>query len=405
MLPSPELKYTTEPDGSTRVDLMAGERSISRLWIVPFTLRIGAATVRMDGIGGVGTEKEFRQRGYSRQVLEAAVERMRQGDGALSMLYGIPDFYPKFGYATAGPDHYIALKGRFDDAVLPSGWRARPFAVEDVPALRRLYEENTARQVGAAVRSPEAAPWAKLAAPEGKGPEECRIVEDPAGQVRGYAWRARWHWYSQMVAGDEPEALVIAEAMADGPAAADAVLAACRIWAAEEGERAEHPVKRVLLASPPEGPVAAAALYQSAEMVRRYQRCGSSMARVLRVGRLLESLMPELEERLQVAGWPFQGTLELQTDLGNATLTITSDGITVASQDHPMRDASFVIREGETRVRVRMPQSALARLALGAFPPDDLLARLPDPPDERTGRLVAVLFPLRHPHMHLPDRY
>ena len=46
-----------------------------------------------------------------------------------------------------------------------------------------------------------------------------------------------------------------------------------------------------------------------------------------------------------------------------------------------------------------------ARLALGAFPPGELLARLETPPDERACQLLEALFPLRHPHMHLPDRF
>src|SRR5262249_10763087 len=93
--PEPGIKIQRTPDGSTRVDLMDGERSVSRLWVIPLTIRIGAATVRMDGIGGVGTEEDCRHRGYSRRVLEATVDWMRRGDAALSMLYGIPNFYPK----------------------------------------------------------------------------------------------------------------------------------------------------------------------------------------------------------------------------------------------------------------------------------------------------------------------
>lgn len=34
---------------------------------------------------------------------------MTAGDAALSMLYGIVGFYPKFGYAIAGPDYRIEI--------------------------------------------------------------------------------------------------------------------------------------------------------------------------------------------------------------------------------------------------------------------------------------------------------
>src|SRR5690242_20576154 len=100
----PQIAFEQQPGGDTRAALRIDGHAVSGLWVVPFTLRIGAATVRMDGIAGVGTETEHRRRGYSRRVLEATVRWMQQGDAPLSMLYGIPDFYPKFGYATAGPD-------------------------------------------------------------------------------------------------------------------------------------------------------------------------------------------------------------------------------------------------------------------------------------------------------------
>ena len=84
-------------------------QQVSRVVIVPMLMRIGAAVVRMDGIGGVGTEEEFRNRGYSRRVMETAVEQMRRGDAALSTLFGIEDFYQKFGYETTGPEYTVVL--------------------------------------------------------------------------------------------------------------------------------------------------------------------------------------------------------------------------------------------------------------------------------------------------------
>jgi GNAT superfamily N-acetyltransferase len=395
------LLIEAESGRDTKVHLVDGERTVSWLWIVPFTLRIGAATVRMDGIGGVGTEEDCRKRGYARRVLEAAVEQMRRDDAALSMLYGIPHFYPKFGYATAGPDQFIELTRLSDPAALPPGWRVRSATPADLPAVRRLYEQNTATGVGCAVRSATASPWRRLEQPKPEDGDDCRVVEDHERQVRAYAWRARWHWYVGSLERGQPEAMVIAEVMADGPAAADAVLAACRQWSAEESASVSQPLERVVLPLPPEGPVAAAAMRQSARSVHRYVPCGSSMARVLDVGRLLQVLQPELALRLEAAGSRFTGTLRLETEIGAAALTITPDGVTVAPTDLSRDDRGG---PGE-RLELYLPQAELARLALGVFPPGDILARLEQPPDEETRRLVEILFPLRHPHMYLPDRF
>jgi hypothetical protein len=406
----PRLVVHAEPGRDTRVDLMDGECSVSWLWIIPLTLRIGVATVRMDGIGGVGTEEEFRNRGYSRRVLEGTIEQMRQGEAALSMLYGIPNFYPKFGYATAGPDHFIWLTRLADEAILPAGWQARPFTPADLPAVRRLYDENTADGVGCAVRA--AGGWRRLAEPKGEAGHDCRVVVDREGQVRAYAWRARWHWYVDILERDEPDGLVIAEVMADGPAAADAVLTACRQWATEEAARRSSPLQRVVLPLTPEGFVAAAAMHQSASFVHRFVRCGSSMARVLDVARLLEALKPELTRRLSAAGSRFAGALYFQTEIGEAMLTVAPDGLTVeglAPEGSAGTDQGGTARPGPAasaeKIELRLPQATLARLALGALPPGDLLARLEQPPDEKTGQLLETLFPLRRPHLYLPDRF
>jgi GNAT superfamily N-acetyltransferase len=402
------IAIQTQQNGDTRVDLMDGERSVSRLWVIPLTIRIGSATVRMDGIGGVGTEEEYRRRGYSRRVLEATVDWMRQGDAALSMLYGIPNFYPKFGYATAGPDQFIELTRLADPAVLPAGWQVRPFNAADLPAVRRLYEQTSSLGVGAAVRAPEAHCWSRLATPDPKHPDDCRVIQGPDGQVRAYAWRARWHWYVGILERQHPAALVLSEVIADGPASAGAVLAACRQWAAEESAARPEPVDKVLLSLPSEGPVAAAAMRQSARFVQSYAACGGSMARVLDLGRLLEALTNEFMIRLDEAGCSFTDTLLLRTDLGDVALVIDVQGIFVIRgdpSDPPAFQERVTHRTRRKPLEIRLPQSILAQLALGAFPPGDLLGRLEEPVGEEAAGVIETLFPLRHPHMYLPDRF
>jgi hypothetical protein len=399
-----EITFETSDDG-TRVDLRIDGRSVSRLWVVHITLRIGQAKVRMEGIAGVGTEQEFRRRGYSRRVLEATVERMRAGDAPLSMLYGIRDFYPKFGYATAGPEHMITLTDLARDTSLPEGWHAAPLGASDLQSVYALYDRNIATGVGPAVRSPGGRGWSQLEkVVGGQGPDACRVVKNPAGNVAAYAWQGTGHWAVDNRQRDRQDSLVLGEVMADGPAAADSVLAVCRAWAAEEAARRGEPIEKLVLLLPPEGPVAAAAMRQAALFERRFSRCGGSMARVLHVARLLEALKPELMARLQAARYPFSGRLLFQTDLGDAALVATPDGMSVeyltTRPGSPDRTAGT-----SQRLVVHLPQTTLAQLVLGAYPPDDLLARLEHPPDEAPRQLLGVLFPLRHPHMYPADRY
>jgi hypothetical protein len=206
---------------------------------------------------------------------------------------------------------------------------------------------------------------------------------------------------------------VIAEAMADGPEAADALLAACQSWAREGAETRGTPIREIIFSLPPEGHVAAAAMYHFARFERHYVACGQSMVRVLDVKRLLEALSPELTLRVQATGMVRARRVELQTDLGNVLLTVSREGVVAVNDSSGEFEAPPVNARGPDVERpsptepisVRMPQVSLARLALGAFPPGDVVSRLDPPPALAAGELLAALFPLRHPHMYLPDRY
>src|SRR3954462_11245197 len=98
-----------QPSGTREVLLYLDGQHVSRVVIIPMLMRIGAAVLRMDGVGGVETVEALRNRGYSRRVMEAVVEQIKAGDASLSTLFGIQDFYQKFGFDTAGPELTVIL--------------------------------------------------------------------------------------------------------------------------------------------------------------------------------------------------------------------------------------------------------------------------------------------------------
>jgi len=401
-----------QPSGTSDVLLQLQGRRLSRVVIVPMLMRIGAAVVRMDGIGGVGTEEEFRNRGYSRRVMETVVQQMRDGDAALSTLFGIQDFYQKFGYETTGPEYTVVLP--LVDAppaapTVPPGWQFRPLIADDMPAVMRLYHANTRRATGALVRhdagddpweteqvadvNPDARKiglraWSKLRTIAVEpGEDACRVLVDESDRIAAYAWFGV-NWWMGVRRRDLPGAFHIAEAMARDAESGDALLAACRTWADE----AEGDCKSVALAIPPESPVAWAAAYEGGEMLAAYTRGGDFMGRVLDVGRLLRQLRPELAVRARSTRLPFQGRLTLRTDEGEAAIVLTGDDVLV---DDGAKGGMVV----------ELPQTALARLCLGGFDPTDVLARLPDRPGQEAAALLRLLFPRRMPHIYQMDRF
>src|SRR3954452_11848149 len=226
--------------------------------------------------------------------METAVQQMHRGDAALSTLFGIQDFYQKFGYETTGPEYTVVVP--LADAAaptrsLPHGWRFRPLTVDDMPAVKWLYHANTRRATGALVRHDAGddpseterlagvnqdarkiglRAWNQLQGVAIEpGEDACRVLVDERGRIAAYVWFGA-NWWMGVRRDDRPRAFHIAEGIARDAEAADSLLAACRTWADE----ARSGCDSVALAIPPEGPVAAAAAYEGGEMLSVYTRGG-----------------------------------------------------------------------------------------------------------------------------------
>ena len=405
------ITIVKQPSGTSEVRLRLGDKQVSRVVIIPMLMRIGAAVVRMDGVGGVDTDEGSRYRGYARRVMETVVAQIKAGDAALATLFGIQDFYQKFGFDTAGPEHTVIVPHADEPPPsLPAGWQFRSLGVADLPAVMALYHINTRRATGALVRhdAGDSATETERLAGAGSdarrigmrawnrlhklvtdpGDDACRVLLDASGQIAAYAWFGA-NWWMGVRRRDLPRAFHLAEGMARDAESADALLSACRLWADSTGSNYDS----VALAIPPEGPVASAAAYEGGEMRAVYTRGGDFMGRVLDAGRLMQQLLPELTLRVQAARQPFQGHLTFATDEGEATIVISPDGVEVAGG-----------RNGDALV-VALPQSALARLCIGGFDPEDVLMRLPKPPDPALRSLLCLLFPRRRPHIYPMDRF
>lgn len=388
-----------QEDGAKRVVLSVDGEEASECWIIPLTIRIGAATVRMDGIGGVATKPEHRLKGYASRVLHRAIEEMSAGDAAITMLYGIRDFYHRFGYVTAGPEYGVFLYNVKRDEPLPAGWCVREFNVQDLPAVQRIYEQATALATGTVVRTSDSRVWQRLLETPGNYPQdECWVAVSPAGAVEGYAWRARWCWSVRDILEREfPDALSFGEVIALTPGAADALLAHCRRRAAEEGK------SEALLPVPPDSVVAHAARYTDARHVQLYSANGGSMVRVLSVGRLLRSMEPEWNRLIRLNGQRVSPCrIVFRTDIDEGVLLVDEDGVRSAQE----QAAAGTTGEGKgASYTITLPQGMLARLVLGFAPAEDLCARLPEPLPEELVCLIKMLFPVRYQHAYLPDRY
>jgi predicted N-acetyltransferase YhbS len=402
-LPPPEeaeVVFRPRPDGAVRADLLHRGHSLSHLVIDPQAVRYGAATLRVDQLGDVWTEEACRGRGYARRLLTAATAHMRRGDGALSLLYGIGDFYHRFGYTTLGADYSVVLREADRGATLPDGWTVRPVRGADLPTIRALYEAGTQGSTLAFVRTDEASIWTKLAATARRQRDDtCRVVVDPEGNVGAYLWEGRGFWVVDLSRERWfPDDLTLGEVIAGSPAAADAALAAARQWAAEEAGRRGPRIRVAHCGAAPGSAIAAGAQYQEAAVHQTSWQSAGPQVRTLDTFRLLKGIEPELTRHIWRLGRlpaRLRGAVRVQAETGATMITVQPERVDV-------RPAT--IAAGGAIREITLAQTTLIRLVLGALPPRDLLARSEPQLDAWAQEWLVALFPSRQPYMYPLDR-
>jgi ribosomal protein S18 acetylase RimI-like enzyme len=394
-----EVVASPRERGAVRLDLLHRGRSLSHVAIDPQVVRYGAATLRVDHLGDVWTEEDCRGRGYARRLITAAVEHMRRGDGTFSLLYGIGDFYHRFGYATLGADYGVLLRNATrPPAARPDGWTARPLLEADLPAVHRLYDDATREGTMALVRAAHAPIWTTLGATaRGERDDDCRVVVDADGTIGAYIWEGRGFWVVDHSRERWfPDDLTLGEVVAGSPLAADAALAACRLWAVEEARRRGKRIWAVHCGASPGSRIAAAAQYQDAATNRTSWRSAGPQVRALDTYRLLKAIEPELSRHVRTLGagaLGVRGTVRVRAETGAATIAVEPAGVDVR------RAEAADQRVGE----IALAQTTLIRLVLGALPLHDLLDRCEPHLDAPARACLATLFPPRQPYMYPLD--
>ncbi|MCJ7548342.1 MAG: GNAT family N-acetyltransferase [Anaerolineae bacterium] len=351
---------------------------VGDLWVIDYTMRIGTAEVRMAGIGGVHTEREHRMKGYMRGLFEETVTYMTDEGYDVSMLFGIANFYNKFGYATCVAQHRFTIKTRDAEAAGASAGarapspKARPIESKDMPAIVELYNANNAVRTCSMVRSTEGFTKFEMGTHWG-APVETALWEDDGGELLGY------------VVWDRDRTSV---RVAEVGAADDAVFPTILTTLAQQA--VEKRCEEITVFAPPDDPFAEYAQRFGTEWTIRNPRYSDGMLRIMNQRPFFEKLAPELARRL--SGFEGAVPIALQTDLGAITLTPESGN--VALQDGVAAEAQLALS-----------QDKLMQLILGYRSVRDML----NTPDVTiTGDAVPMLqalFPRDTAFMWKPDHF
>ena len=272
----PEIKITHK-DTYFEHELILEEKTVSGLAVWDLEMRIGVASVRMGGIGGVGTDDKHRNKGYSRRVLENSNAWMEAEGFDCATLFGIPDYYPKFGYGVCLLDCGWEVRTREAERANLT-LTVRPSTEDDLPVLRDLYAANSATLTGSIVRG-EKTRWFAKGSRYGH-PAEGVVFTDASGQVVAYAARDK-----------EEDRVMVCEVGASSPEQFESVLR----WAADRA--VELRLEKITFQLPPGSLLADFLTQYGAKQTNRFPRQAGGMGRLLNLNAFLEKTLPEWTRR------------------------------------------------------------------------------------------------------------
>jgi predicted acetyltransferase len=369
------IRTTDQRRGHTR-ELLIADQPVSSLEIIDYDMRIGSTQVRMAGIGGVHTRREHRMKGYMRALIEDSLAYMAEHGYEVSMLFGISDFYVKFGYASCLPEHKTVIQTRDAEEAQAEARpiRQRKLRAEDMEAVLELYNRNNCDRTCSIVRDPRDF----LSFPKGSryGREaDAMVLYSEDRVVRAYA-----------VLDHSREAVNVVEAEAQ-----DECLFPSLLY-----QFARVAIKRrcgyITLFLPPDHPFARHVQNYGCEQSTQYRKNGGGMMRIIDQQALFQKIAPMLEQRAALRGPTFAAAVTIQTNLGTTGIRAARGKLLVNAGE-----------EGEPSVS--LSQDRLTQLVVGYRTAQDVLN---DPHVESRGEVgpvLDVLFPRGYPYVWLADLF
>ena len=350
---------------------------VSLLYVIDLEMRIGGTPVTMGGIGGVYTNREYRNKGYMRMLYEDTVTYMLDRGYCISTLFGIENFYTKWGYASSLANYLGRVKIRDAEAAKDQvkSIKSRPVTAEDMAAVVDLYNLCNANRSGSLVRYPEnfteferGADWGHPTAPI--------LWEDDQRNLIAYA-----------VLDNDSKAVRISEV----EAVDDSFYATILYYLVQKG--IDKRCESILMKLPPDHPFAEYTQRYGSKWEMNFPRHGNGMMRIINQQALFKSIVPALEQRIANSSLRgYSGLLTIKTDLGMTHLNIIDGKIHISDND-------------SDRLLFNCQQDKLMQLLVGYRTVRDVIN------DDKVYikgdgmALLNVLFPNGIPFMYMADHF
>jgi GNAT superfamily N-acetyltransferase len=359
--------------------LHEGEQKVASLEVGRYGMRLCGAEVVMGGVAGVVTHPAHRQKGLGATMMRAAVARMREERYPVSILFGVPDFYNRFGYVPVLPTYTLTVTTRNAERVAVGAAKVRAATAGDGEALVALYERANAARSGTlrrrdagrlelAVRPDTDHWWTHV---------RRALVAETGGEPAGY-----------VLLHGNPAQLRVLEVAVPGEHVETAGLALVDALAKDAVERR---LGEIQLPLPPDEPLAQLLRWAGCKVEVSYPANGGGMGRITHLDALAEAIGPALAER--AAG--------LWEDRTPASLEL----VMTAQLSEPEEWATVGLGGSGPALRVALPQQQLLQLLMGYQGIDALRRRFPEACEERDVAALRGLLPEGSPHMWSFDHF
>ncbi len=352
----------------TRVALM-GTEVVGAHRINTDTIRIGEARLRMGGFGWVATSERHRRKGIASAMLQDSLHYMADHGYHVSMLFGIPDFYHKFGYATALAEYVTSVDVLEATAIPHQEYRIRDGKPGDIRSIQKMHDAHDGAVACSIIRSGAHITnlwerWKRL-----------RVLTDVKGKMLAY-----------FLPREHDRNLTIDEVGVQDWRACGAVLHACA------GLAAEKCIPRVRFAAPPPHPFIRYLLQYRSVHETHIERNAGGMLAFVDLYETLESLIPEWENLLtRYAARETRAELTLIVDRKPCRIRANRGAIDVAAVT------------GMNKVSVSSAE--MIHLVTGYRHADDIYEARRRMVKPEARELFRVLFPKRTSYVWTMDRF
>lgn len=134
-------RYPNFNNEHVRIAIYKG-KIVSTLQITTDVIRIGEARLKMGGLGWVSTDVQYRNKGIASALIQNAVQYMTANSYQVSMLFGIPNFYHRFGFISTLPEYYANITTRELLTIKPIPHKIRKVKPGDILLLRKIHDEE-----------------------------------------------------------------------------------------------------------------------------------------------------------------------------------------------------------------------------------------------------------------------